>query len=169
MKPARKGRRKQPGRVFRGMLGKGEKFENAAGIEITLPSASNEELGEEQTVLRFVWGFSGQLSSHTLLSGEVGYNKAVENQHETPGINSIEPELILSQVFAKRFGGYLDWDNYYEFDIDRYVTTLQVGLEFALDHHEKWSFSPYVLFPLNHSSRIIETKNAVGFGLIYVY
>lgn len=152
---------------FRGMLGKGEKFEHAAGIELTLPSASNEEIGEGQTVLTFIWGCSGQLTTRTLLSAELGYNKAVENQRATPGVNSIEPELILSQEFAKRFAGYLDWDNHYNFSVDEYVQTLQAGLEIALDHREKWTFSPYVLFPLNHESRIIETKNAVGFDLSY--
>lgn len=118
---------------FRGMLGKGEKFEHAAGIELTLPSTSNDEIGEGQTVLTFIWGCSTQLTTHTLLSAELGYNKAVQNQRETPGVNSIEPELILSQAFARRFDGYLDWDRYYDFGVDEYVQTVQRGLEFALD------------------------------------
>lgn len=118
---------------FRGMLGKGEKFEHAAGIELTLPSASNDEIGEGQTVLTFIWGCSAQLTTHTLLGAESGYNKAVQNQRETPGVNSIEPELILSQAFARRFEGYLDWDSYYDFGFDEYVQTVQRGLEFALD------------------------------------
>src|SRR5271157_3189174 len=63
---------------FRGMLGKGEKFEYAAGIEITVPSASNDLVGENETVIRLVWGFSAQVTPHTLLSGELGYNKAVQ-------------------------------------------------------------------------------------------
>jgi len=61
----------------------------------------------------------------------------------------------------------LDWDNHYDFSVDEYVQRLQAGLEIALDHREKWTFSPYVLFPLNHESRVIETKNAVGFDLSY--
>jgi hypothetical protein len=121
---------------FRGMLGKGEKFEHAAGIELTLPSASNDEIGEGQKVLTFIWGCSAQLTTHTLLSAELGYNKAVQNQRETPGVNSIEPELILSQAFAGRFEGYLDWDSYYDFGVDEYVQTVQRGLEFALDRQE---------------------------------
>lgn len=102
----------------RGMLWKGEKFEHAAEVEITVPSATSEVLGYGQTVLRLVWGFSSQLAKHTLLNGEFAYNKAVANRRSTPGFSSIEPELVLSQVFAKRFGGYLDWDNYYEFSVD---------------------------------------------------
>lgn len=154
---------------FRGMIWKGEKFEHAAGIELTLPSASAGPVGEGQTVLKMIWGCSAQLTTHTVLSAEVGYNKAVQNQHDTPGVNSIEPEFILSQTFAKRFAGYLDCDNYYEFNVDKYVNTLQIGLEFALDHQEKWTFSPYVLFPLSHASRIIETRNAVGLDVTYTF
>jgi len=154
---------------FRGMLGKSEKFEHAAGLEITLPSASNDRIGDSQTVLKFIWGCSAQLTTHTLLSAEVGYNKAVQNQRATPGVNNIEPEIILSQAFAKRVGGYLDWDNYYEFNVDEYVQTLEIGLEIALDRQEKWTFSPYVLFPLSHASRIIETKNAVGVDVSYQF
>ena len=153
---------------FREMLWKGEKFEHA-GVELTLPSASADAIGEGQTVLRLAWGCSGQLTAHALLSAELGYNKAVHNQRATPGINSIEPELILSQAFAKRFAGYIDWDNYYDFGISEYVQTMQIGLEIALDHREKWTFAPYVLFPLNHASRIIETRNAVGLDVTYAF
>lgn len=125
----------------RGMIWKGEKFEHAAELELTLPSASNDALGEGQSVLRMVWGFSGQLTEHTLLSGEIGYNKALVNHRSGPGINSIEPELILSQQLAKRIGAYLDWDNYYEFSIDEYIQTMKVGLEFALDKKENSSLA----------------------------
>jgi len=93
---------------LRGMLGKGERFEHAAGFEITVPSASNDLVGESETVIRLVWGFSTQVTPHTLLSGELGYNKAVQTSHGLPGANDIEPELILAQAFAKRIGGYLD-------------------------------------------------------------
>jgi hypothetical protein len=41
---------------FRGMLGKYEKFEHAAGIELTLPSAATHVIGEGRTVLKIVWG-----------------------------------------------------------------------------------------------------------------
>jgi hypothetical protein len=99
----------------------------------------------------------------------LGYNKAVQNQRETPGVNSMEPELILSQAFARRLGGYLDWDSYYDFGVDEYVQTAQTGLEFALDRQEKWTFSPVVLFPLDHAARVIETKNAVGFDSNYIF
>jgi hypothetical protein len=61
----------------------------------------------------------------------LGYDKAVQNQRATPGINSVEPELVLSQAFSKRFGGYFDWDNYYDFGIHEYVQTLQTGLEYC--------------------------------------
>jgi hypothetical protein len=42
---------------FRAMLGKGETFEHAAGIELILPSASSNVLGMGQTVLRWAWAF----------------------------------------------------------------------------------------------------------------
>src|SRR5208283_2888952 len=140
---------------FRGMLGKGEKFENAAGIEITVPSATNYQIGENETVIKVVWGFSAQVTPRTLLSGELAYNKAVQTSHRLPGTNSIQPELILSHAFAKRAGGYLDWDTYYDFSASAYSQLLKVGLEFELDRNEKWSLAPYLQFPLNHFTRII--------------
>src|SRR5271157_1689383 len=72
---------------FRGMLGKWEKFEHAGGIEITVPSASNDLVGENETVIRLVWGFSAQVTPHTMLSGELGYNKAVQTSHALTGTN----------------------------------------------------------------------------------
>jgi hypothetical protein len=152
---------------FRGMLGKGEKFENAVGFEITLPSASNDQVCENEAAIRVVWGFSAQVASQTLLSGELGYNKAVQSSHGPLGTNSIEPELILSQAFAKRAGGYLDWDTYYDFSASACAQTLKAGVEFELDHSEKWGLSPYFQFPLNHFTRITEFKNSVGVELSY--
>ena len=152
---------------FRGMLSKGERFEQAAGFEITVPSASNDLVGEGETVIKLVWGFSTQVTPHTLLSGEVGYNKAVQTRHGLPGINNIEPGLILTQAFAKRLGGYLDWDTYYDFNASEYAQTLRVGFDVELDGTEKCSLSPYFQFPLNHFTRITEIKNTVGIELSY--
>ena len=152
---------------FRGMLTKGEKFEQAAGLELRLPSASNELLGESQTVFKPEWGFSAQITSRTLLSGEVGYNRGVHSGPPQTEINNIEPELILSQAFAKRFGAFLEWNSYYQFNVSKFVQTLKVGLEVELDRKQKWSIAPYAVFPLNHISREEEFKNSVGFDLIY--
>jgi len=152
---------------FRGMLGKWEKFEHAAGIEITVPSASNDLVGENETVIRLVWGFSAQVTPHTMLSGELGYNKAVQTSHALTGTNNIEPELILAQAFDKRVGGYLDWDTYYDFHAGEYAQTLKVGIEFELDHMGKWGLSPCFQFPLNHFTRITDIKNTVGVELSY--
>lgn len=154
---------------FRGMLGKWERFEHAAGIEITVPSASNDPVGEHQTAIRLVRGFSTQVTPLTLLSGELGYNKAVQTSHGLAGTNNLQPELILAQAFAKCAAGYLDWDTYYDFNASEYAQTLKVGLEFELDHKEKWGLSPYFQFRLNHFTRITEIKNSVGFELIYVF
>jgi len=52
----------------RGMLWKGETFEHAAEVEITVLSARSEGVGEGQTVLRLVWGFPGELAEHTVLN-----------------------------------------------------------------------------------------------------
>jgi hypothetical protein len=152
---------------FRGMLTKGEKFEQAAGIELTLPSASHDVLGEGQTVLKFVWGFSAQVTSHTLLSGQVGYNNGVHSGPSQTEINRIEPQLILSQAFRNRFAAFLEWNSYYDFNVNEYVQTLKVALEVGLDRKQKWSIVPYAVFPLNHASREAEFKNSVGFDLVY--
>ena len=152
---------------FRGMLGKGEKFEHVVGIELTMPSASNDLPGTGQTVIRLAWGFSIQITSHTLLTGEVGYNKAVYTQRSEPGVNYIEPELILTQALGKRAGVFFDWDTYDDFNSTEYIQTLRAGLEIELDHKQKWSLAPYTQFPLKRSSRAAEFKNSFGVDLVY--
>lgn len=100
---------------FRAMLQKDEKFEQAAGIELTMPSASTNVLGTGQTVMRLAWGFSTPITSQTLLSGEVGYDNAVATQRSEPGVNFLEPELLLTQAFGKRIAVFVDWDSYEDF------------------------------------------------------
>jgi len=154
---------------FRAMLGKGEKFEHAASFELTVPSASNDLVGEGETVITLLWGFSASLTPHTLLSGELGYNKAIHTTREHPGINNIEPELILTQAIAKRAGAYLDWDTYYDFNAGEYAQTSKVGLEFELDRKERWGLSPYFQFPLNHFTRMTDIANSAGVELGYYF
>jgi len=152
---------------FRARLTKSEKFDQAAGVELTMPSASNNLLGTGDTVIKASWGFSTQIAPHTLLSGEVSYNKAIQNQRSQPGVNYLEPELILAQGFGKRVGVFLDWDGYYDFNRADYIQTLKAGLELELDHREKWSLAPYAQFPLTGSSRAAEFNSSVGLDLIY--
>ena len=158
---------------FTGMLGKTEKFEHAAAVEVTAPSASDDLVrlgvlgGEGETVIRAAWGFSTQVTAHTLLSGNLAYNKAVHARHGLETTNEIEPELILSQAFGKRVGGYLDWDTYYDFPASEWAQTLKVGIEFVLDRKEKWSVSPYFAFALNDFAREADFRNNAGFYLSY--
>lgn len=107
------------------------------------------------------------LTPRTLLSGELGYNKAVHTSHGLPGINNIEPELILTQAIARRAGAYLDCDTYYDFNAGDYAQTLKVGLEFELDRKERWGLSPYFQFPLNHFTRMTDIANSAGVELGY--
>jgi hypothetical protein len=83
------------------------------------------------------------------------------------GTNDVEPKLILAQAFAKRLGGYLALDSYYDFNASEYAQTLKLGLDVELDLKEKWSSSPYFEFPLNHFTRITVLKNTVGVELSY--
>ena len=80
---------------------------------------------------------------------------------------SIEPDIIVRQEFVRRLAGYLDWDNIYEFSVDQYVSTPEAGMNFALDQKEKWTLSPYVVFPLNRTARISATKIGSAFLLTY--
>jgi hypothetical protein len=152
---------------FRAMLGKGEKFEHAAGIELTMPSASSNGLGTGQTVLRLAWGFSAPITSSTLLSGEVGYDKAVGTDRPQPGVHFLEPELILTQALGKRVAVFVDWDSYADFQTTRYIQTLKAGIEIELDRRRRWSLAPFAQFPLTSSSRTAEYKNSIGADLIY--
>jgi hypothetical protein len=154
-------------------LGKTEKFEHSAALEVTVPSANDALVrlgvigGEGETVIRPAWGFTTEVTARTLLSGNLAYSKAVHTRHGLEGTNEIEPELILSQAFTKRVGGYLDWNTYYDFNDSRWAQFLQVGIGFMLDRKEKWNLSPYFAFALNDFARHVDFKNTAGFDLSY--
>jgi hypothetical protein len=162
---------------FRGMLTKGEKFEQAAGVVLALPSASSglvgdsvgDLLGTGQTVLRLEWGFSLPVTRDTLLSGQVAYNKAVQTRRTEPDVNNVEPELILSQALGRRLGVSIDWTSYYEFYDNEYVETLKAEFQLELDRKQKWGITPYAVFPLSQVSRAAEFSRSVGCDLIYTF
>jgi len=154
---------------FRGMMGKYERFEHAAGIQVVLPSASHELLEDGQTVLGLVWGFSAAMTKHTTLDAEFKYRKAVSSRFDTPERNNLGAEVILTHAFTERVGGYLASESYYEFSVYGYVNTLKIGAAVLLDRQKKWSFSPYVLFPLTHAARHLETDGAAGLDLTFEY
>jgi hypothetical protein len=175
---------------FRGMISKGERFEQAAGIEVIAPSASHELLDDGQTVLSLLWGFSVKISKRTTLDGEARYRKAVSSRFGTPELNNLGGEFILTQAFTQRFGVFLDSENYYEFSfqpldlelysefsiqpapqraIHGYVNTLKIGAEVMLDRQKKWSLSPYVLLPFTQAARHLETDGAAGLDLTFKY
>ena len=53
--------------------------------------------------------------------------------------------------------------------MSKYVSTLQPGIEIALDCRERWALSPYAVFPPNHAATEYETKRAAGFLLSFTY
>jgi hypothetical protein len=158
---------------FIGMLGKREKFEHTAALEVTVPSANDALVrlgvigGEGETVIRPAWGFTTQVTANTLLSGNLAYSKAVHTRYGFEGTNEIQPVLILSQAFSKRVGGFLEWNTYYDFNATRWAQALQVGIAFLLDRKEKWNLSPHFAFALNDFARQMEFKSAAGFDLSY--
>jgi hypothetical protein len=154
---------------FRGMIQKGEQFEQAAGVEVIAPSASHELLDDGQTVLGVLWGFSAQITRHTKLDGDARYNKAVSSRFGTPKLNNLGGEFVLTQAFTQRLGGFLDSENYYEFSVQGWVSTLKIGAEVLVDRGKKWSLSPYVLLPFTQAARHLETDGAVGLDLTYEY
>jgi hypothetical protein len=154
---------------FRGMISKGERFEQAAGIEVIAPSASHELLDDGQTILGFLWGFSVKIAGRTTLDGEARYRKAVSSRFGTPELNNVGGEFILTQAFTRRFSGFLDSENYYEFSLHGPVDTLKIGADFVLDRQKKWSLSPYVLLPFTPAARQLETDGAAGLDLTFKY
>jgi len=154
---------------FRGMISKGERFEQAAGLEVVAPSASHELLDDGQTVLRLLWGFSGKITRRTTLDGEASYSKAVSSRFGTPELNHPGGELILTRAFTERFSGFLDSKNYYEFSLHGSANTLKIGAEVLLDREKKWGLSPYVLIPFTQAARHLETSGALGLDLRFKY
>lgn len=159
---------------FRGMLGKGEKFEQVAGLAITVPSGSQGLIDEGhildgQTVLGVEWGCTAKLTEHTEVSFDLRYHKGVHNRGPGPKRNYVEPELIVTQALAKHVAGYLEWNQYYEFSKSLYVPLLKPGFEIAMDREKKWSISPFIVFPLNRNARIEETKLGVGVVLNFTF
>jgi hypothetical protein len=101
------------------------------------------------------------------LSGNLAYSKAVHTGYGFEGTNQIEPELILSQAFSKRVGGFLEWNAYYDFSASQWAQALQLGIDFLLDRKEKWNLSPHFAFALNDFAREMEFRSAAGFDLSY--
>ena len=154
---------------FRGMISKGERFEQAAGIEVIAPSASHELLDDGQTILGFLWGFSVKMAERTTLDAEAKYRKAVSSRFGTPELNNLGGEFTLTQAFTQRFGGFLASEDYYEFSIHGYVSTLKIGAEVLLDRRKKWGLSPYVLLPFTQAARHLETDGAAGLDLTFKF
>ena len=154
---------------FRGMISKGERFEQTVGIEVIAPSASHELLDDGQTVLSPLWGFSAKIAERTTLDGEARYRKAVSSRFDTKKLNNLGGEIILTQAFTRRFGGFLDSENYYEFSVDGYMSTLKIGVEVLLDRQKKWGLSPYVLLPFTQTARHQETDGAASLDLTFKY
>ena len=152
---------------FRGMLGNGKRFRHAAGIKITLPSGSSDLIHEGhivdgQMVAGVTWGCTAQLTRKTTLDATLGYHRAMHSRGYVPKRNYVEPGLIITQALAKRVAGYADWGQNYEFTGRQYAPTLKATIELVLDAKEKWSIGPYMLFPLNRTARLEETKLAAG-------
>jgi hypothetical protein len=154
---------------FRGLISKGERFEQAASIEVLAPAASHQLLDDGQTVLGFLWGFSAKIAERTKLDGVARYRKAMSSRFGTPEVNNVGGEFILTQAFTQRFAGFLDSENYYEFSVHGYVNTLKIGAEVLLDRQKKWSLSPYVLLPFTQAARHLETDGAAGLDLMFKY
>lgn len=151
------------------VLGDTGKFKNAVAAEFTFPSASNDVSGLGQTIIKAVWSFSTPLGANTALSGILGYNKAVDTNKGQQGINTFEPQTVLVHKFSGRVAGYLDYDTYEDFNVDKFGQTLKGGLTFGLDSRLRWSLSPYAQFPLNHFTSSTNIKSDVGIELSWRY
>ncbi len=154
---------------FNSLLSKTDRFSHAARAEFTLPSASNPVVGLGQNIVRAAWGFSTPLSRRTVLSGVLAYNKGMTARPGQKGLNTIEPEAILTQEFTRRMAGFLDWDTYRDFNADRFGQTMKSGFAFQLDRRGRWTGSPYAQFPLNHFTSSTNLKSDIGFDLTWRY
>ena len=154
---------------FRRMISKGERFEQAAGVQVIAPSATDELLEDGQTQLGLAWGLSSEVGKRTTLDVEFHYRKAVSSKFGTPKLHSVGVEAILTRAFTQRVAAYLDSDNYYEFSVHGYVNLLKAGVQVLLDRQKKWGLSPYVLFPSTQAARQVETRGAAGLDLTFEF
>jgi hypothetical protein len=152
-----------------GVLSANERFKQAAKVEVTFPSAPDNIKGAGQLVIKMAWGFSTPLGAKTAFNGVLAYNKAATTQEGAQGVNTFEPEAIVTHEFKKRLAGFLDYDTYWDFNADEFGQTLKAGLLFALDEKARWGLSPYDQFPLNHFTSTTNLKNDVGIELSYRY
>jgi hypothetical protein len=157
----------KPGINF--LLGKGKYFSHALRAEFTLPSASNSVVGLGQNIVKFADGASTPLSSRTVLNIIVAYNKGMTARPGQKGFNNLEPEVILAQEFNKSVAGFLDYDAYYDFNVDKLGQTLKGGLTIHLDRKGRWIGSPYAQFALNHFTSSTNLKSDLGFDLTFRY
>jgi hypothetical protein len=155
--------------IVSAVLGDTGKFKNAVQAEFTLPSAANEVVGFGQTIVKAVWSFSTPLGERTVVSGILGYNKAVNTNRGQQGVNSFEPQTVLVHKFSGRVAGYLDYDTYEDFNAEQFGQTLKAGVTFGLDRQLRWSLSPYGQFPLNQFTSSTNIKSDVGAELSFRY
>jgi hypothetical protein len=151
------------------VLGEKERFKHAAEVEVTFPSAPDSVKGAGQLVIKMAWGFTTPLGAKTVLDGIRAYNRAATTREGEQGVNTFEPEAIVTHEFKKRLSGFLDYDTYWDFNADEFGQTLKAGLLFALDKKARWGLSPYDQFPLSHFTSTTNLKNDVGIELSYRY
>jgi hypothetical protein len=152
-----------------GVLGENAWFKHAAKVEVTFPSAPDSVKGAGQLVIKMAWAFTTPLGAKTVFNGILAYNKAATAREGYQGLNNLEPEAIVTHRFTNRVAGFLDYDTYWDFNVDEFGQTLKAGLLFALDEKARWSLSPYDQFPLNHFTSSTNLKNDVGIELSYRY
>jgi hypothetical protein len=151
------------------VLGETSRFNHAAKVEITFPSAPDTVKGAGQLVLKMAWSFSTPLGEKTTLNGIFAYNKAVKAPEGTSGLNNFEPEAVLVRQITGWMAAFLDYDTYQDFVTEEFGQTLKGGLTFRLDRAGRWSLSPYAQFPLNHFTSMTNIKSDYGIELIRRY
>jgi hypothetical protein len=151
------------------LLGKTDRFSNAVRAEFTFPSGSNNVVSLGQNIVKMAYGFSIPLTSSTVFTGVLAYNKGMTARPGQQGFNTLEPDAILMHRFSKRVAAFLDWDSYYDFNADNYGQTLKTGMTIQLDRKGRWIGSPYTQFPLNHFTSSTNLKNDTGFDLTWRY
>jgi hypothetical protein len=156
---------------FRGVIGKYERFEHAVGVGALVASSSHEDLDDGQTVLGAVWGCSAQITDRNTLDAIVRYKRGIYTKWGMPKRNNLGADVIATHAFTPRLAAYFEADGYYEFSqgIEGYAQTLKAGTEVIVDSMKKWSLSPYVLIPITHTARILETGGAAGIDLAFRY
>jgi hypothetical protein len=134
------------------LITNGERFRQAVGGQLNLQTSSNEMIGGSATVMKVLYLNSYALAKKWMVFGSLNYAHSVHLAGVASTVSEIEPEVTISRSF-RPFGVYLHFDNYYDFPVSEWGTTVKFGVAKTLGRKHSWTMDIYNEYALNAYAR----------------